>query len=64
MGEARRRQARFPDDFDSVAPRSSIAKYAFVSLAFAHHFYRTLPAQFRQNTADGARLDLRDKHDG
>jgi bifunctional non-homologous end joining protein LigD len=35
--------------------------YAFVSVAFAHHLHRTLPAQFRQNTADGARLDSRDQ---
>ena len=47
-----------------MAPRSIIANYAFVSIAFAHHFYRTLLAQFRQNTADGAGLDYEIKHDG
>ncbi len=46
---------RGPSRLNSVALRIIIAYYAFVSVAFAHHFYRTLPAQFRQNTADGAR---------
>jgi len=32
------------------------ASYAFVWVAFAHDLYRTLPAQFRQNTTGGAIL--------
>jgi hypothetical protein len=38
-----------------------LASYVFISVAVANDFYRTLPAQFRQNAADGARLDSRDQ---
>jgi ATP dependent DNA ligase domain len=34
---------------------------AAIPSAFARHFHRTVPAQFRQNAADGARLDTRDQ---